>query len=66
MFGKLLGRDDGESEPPLESLLDDRVVQFYGTWCGYCRMIEPDVDRLESRAWTCCTLRCGAIVTTSG
>ena len=44
----MLGRDEGESGPPLESLPDDRIIQFYGTWCGYCRAIESDVDRLES------------------
>jgi len=48
LLGKILGHEDGESDPPLTSLPDDRIVQFYGTWCGYCRMIEDDVDRLES------------------
>ncbi len=28
-------------------LPESGIVEFYGKWCGYCRMIEPAVDQLE-------------------
>ena len=39
-------RNDTDS-PANDRLPESGIVEFYGKWCGYCRMIDPAVDRLE-------------------
>ena len=33
--------------PANDRFPESGIVEFYGKWCGYCRMIDPAVDRLE-------------------
>ena len=46
---RLFAGSNGKGPDPAkeERLPEPGIVEFYGKWCGYCRMIEPAVDQLE-------------------
>ena len=45
LFGRSNGSDATSAVP--DRLPESGIVEFYGRWCGYCRMIQPAVDQLE-------------------
>ena len=49
LFAGLNGKSPGPAPDPAKEvrLPESGIVEFYGKWCGYCRMIDPAVDKLE-------------------
>ena len=42
------GSNSKDTDPPANDRFPESgIVEFYGKWCGYCRMIESDVERLQ-------------------
>ncbi len=46
---RLFAGSNGKGPDPAteDRLPESGIIEFYGKWCGYCRMIDPAVDKLE-------------------
>ena len=50
LFAGLNGEDADHAPGPAreDRLPESGIVEFYGKWCGYCRMIDPAVVSIFS------------------